>query len=214
MDCVPTPCLNDIHRGGGYILTKPTEKHTGIEAVLKEQLALITFLVLFAGLVAIDTYYAGFGVRYQVMDFSVTHLVYRGLTAVIDGPWLVIAYIVAIGWLAGGSAWLADHGARWVPWVQPITYALIIFLVLVAYLAAITAGANAASCDIADKTSGLPVIREIKSKDGAELPFAGYRLLFAGKDSVVLFKAAASPAESPFIHLLKRDDTGDITITR
>lgn len=195
-------------------MAKPTENNTGIEAVLKEQLALVTFLVLFAGMVAVDTYYAGFGVRYQVMDFSATHLVYRGLTAVIDGPWLVIAYLVATGWLAGGSAWLAAQGARWVRWVQPITYALIIVLVLVAYLAAIVAGANAAKSDLADKTSRLPVIREIKGKDGAVLPFAGYRLLFAGKDSVVLFKAATSPAESPFIHLLKRDDTSDITITR
>jgi hypothetical protein len=195
-------------------LAQKLDKQTDIAAALKEQLALITFLVLFAGLVATDTYYAGFGIRYQVMEFSLTHLVYRGLTAVIDGPWLITAYLIAIGWLAGGSAWLTARGPRWTNWVQIITYSLIIVLVAVAYFAAIAAGANAANRDLSAQTSQLPVIREIKAKDGTVLPYAGYRLLFASKDSVILFKAAASSSESPFIHQLKRDDTGEITFTR
>jgi hypothetical protein len=182
--------------------------------VLKEQLALITFLVLFAGLVSTDTYYSGFGIRYQVMEFSITHLVYRGLTAVTDGPWLMIAYLVAIGWLAGGCAWLSKKGARLCQWVQPITYAIIVTLVIIAYAAAISAGANAANRDLSAEASHLPIVREIKGKDGTALPFTGYRLLFAGKDTVILFKAVATAAESPFIHLLRRDDTSDITLTR
>ena len=64
------------------------------------------------------------------------------------------------------------------------------------------------------QTSQLPIVRELRGKDGSVLPYAGDRLLFAGKDSVILFKAAGSPSESPFIHLLKRDDTGEITVTR
>lgn len=195
-------------------MAKAPEKQAEIAAALKDQLALITFLVLFAGLVATDTYYAGFGIRYQVIEFSLTHLVYRGLTAVIDGPWLIIAYVVAIAWLAGGSMWVAGKGAPWARWVQPTSYALIILLVIVAYVAAVAAGSYAAERDLAERTSQLPVIRGLKGKDGAALPYTGDRLLFAGKDTVILFKAAASSADSPFIHLLKRDDVSDIALTR
>ncbi len=191
-----------------------SDNGSGIASALKEQLALITFVVLFAGLVSTETYYAGFGVRYQVLEFSITHLVYRGLTAVLDGPWLIVAYLIAMGWLAGGSAGMAGRWPRTAPWVQPITYALVILVVITTYLAGIAAGAHAADVDLRSGTSRLPVVRELKNKDGKAMPFAGYRLLFAGKDIVILFKPAASTAEVPFIHLIKRDDTSDITLSR
>lgn len=186
----------------------------GIASALKEQLALVTFIVLFGGLVATETYYAGFGIRYQVMELSVTHLVYRGLTAALDGPWLILAYLVAIGWLAGGGAWVAARGPGWSRWSQPITYALVIALIVLAYAAAIAAGAHAARLDLAERTSRLPTIREIRGKDGNALPFAGHRLLFAGKDSVILFKATDTDAETPFVHILRREGTSDITLSR
>lgn len=185
-----------------------------IASALKEQLALISFVVLFAGLVSTETYYAGFNIRYQVLELSITHLVYRGLTAIFDGPWLVFAYLVAIGWLAGGSAIVSKRWPRTTPWTALITYSLVILVVVVAYFAAVAAGANAANADLAAETSRLPVIREIKDKDGNLMPFADYRLLSAGKDSVIIFRPAENSAEVPFIHLLKRGDTGEIILSR
>lgn len=195
-------------------MAKVESKGSGIASALKEQLALLTFIVLFGGLVATETYYAGFGIRYQVMEFSLTHLIYRGLTATLDSPWLIIAYVAATAWLASGAEWFHASSPRFVPWVQPVTYILVTLVIVTAYFAAIAAGANSANKDLAAATSRLPVIRALIGKDANPLPFEGYRLLFAGTDSVILFKPTRSPAEVPFIHLLKRDDIDDITFTR
>ena len=82
----------------------PKKDHeTGLASALKEQLALITFVVLFAGMVSTETYYAAFGIRYQLLELSVAHLVSRGLTAVVDSPFLLIAYVAAILWLSAGA---------------------------------------------------------------------------------------------------------------
>ena len=48
-----------------------------------------------------------------------------------------------------------------------------IVVVTVTYVAGVAAGAHAASLDLAEKTSRLPVIRELKDKDGKPMPFAG-----------------------------------------
>lgn len=195
-------------------MASTSHNDSSIAAALKEQLALISFVVLFAGLVSTETYYAGFGIRYQVMEFSITHLVYRGLTAVFDGPWLVLAYLVAISWLAGGSIRIAKWWPSTAPWAQPITYGLVILVVIVTYFAGVAAGAHAANIDLGAESSRLPVIRELKDKDGKAMPYKGYRLLFAGKDSIIIFRSAANSAEVPFIHIIKRDDTGEITLSR
>lgn len=199
---------------GGAMMQKKEKADSGVTSALKEQLALITFVVLFAGLVSTETYYAGFGVRYQLLELSITHLVYRGLTAAIDSAWLIIVYVLAIGWLSFGAEWTSGRSNRWAAAAQPISYVLVILIAIVAYMAAISAGARAANLDLRNETSRLPVVREIKDSSGKPLPFAGYRLLMAGKDTVVLFRATSNDAESPFIHLLKRDETGEITITR
>jgi hypothetical protein len=184
-------------------------------AALKEQLTLITFVILFAGLIATETYYAAFGVRYQLLELSVTHLVYRGLTAALDSPALVLAYLVTIAWLSFGADRLAGMRRPWVRRsLQPITYALILVVVGTTYFAAVAAGARFANLDLQARTSRLPVVQEIKDSEGKPLPFAGYRMLMAGKDTIVVFRAVDGPAESPFIHLLKRETTGEITLLR
>ena len=186
-----------------------------ISAALREQLALITFVILFAGLVATDTYYAGFGLRFQLLDLSMPYLVYRGLTAALGSYALVLAYVLTIIWLSIGADWLGSSSRPFLrTCVQPLTYILILVIVVVTYFSAIAAGQAAALRDQDEKTSELPVVRSITTSDGKPLPFEGYRMLLAGKDSILLFKPKSGPSESPFMHILKRDATREITITR
>lgn len=186
----------------------------GLASALKEQLALITFVVMFAGLVSTETYYSAFGIRFQVLALSIPHLVSRGLTAVIDGPFLLLAYLTAIVWLAAGAAWTGVQRPRLAGFIPLISYALIFVVVAVAYYSAVAAGRHAAERDLAGATSRLPTVQAMNSADGKPLPYHGFRLLTVGADTVALFKPAQSRAESPFIHLLKRDSVGEITISR
>lgn len=187
---------------------------TALAGALKEQFALILFVILFAGLISTETYYEGFGLRYQFIELSIPHLVTRGLTAVFDSPLLLLAYGIAIVWLSAGAALFVRSRPHMVGFVQIISYAVILVIVVVAYFSAVAAGRHAANLDLAASTSRLPTVQAMTSTAGAPLPFAGYRLLIAGPQTVAVFRPTASPAESPFIHLLKRETVGDITISR
>jgi hypothetical protein len=175
---------------------------------------LLTFLVLFGGIVSTETYYAAFGIHYQLLDLPIPHLVYRGLTAIIESWPLLVAYVIAMAWLAVGADLIAARSQRWAKWTPLATYGLIMLVIAVSYFAAIDAGRRAAQNDLMARTSGLPVVQQLSSAKGQVLPFQGYRLLNAGKDDIVVFKAVGGEAEVPFIHVLKREDIGEITLSR
>jgi len=185
-----------------------------VTAAIREQLTLLTFLALFAGIVSTETYYAAFGVRYQLLDLPLPHLVYRGLTAIIQSWPLIVAYLIAMAWLAAGADSLARRGPRWATSAPLVTYGVIILVVAISYFAAIRAGQHSSQQDLQSRTSDLPVIQSMKSAKGDALPFQRYRLLNASKDTIIAFKATSNDAEVPFIHLLKREDVGEITLSR
>jgi hypothetical protein len=81
-------------------------------SVMKEQFALIGMLVVLIGAVYTDSYYSGFGLRYQSLGLPASHILYRGLTAVVDMPFLVVPYVVGVGWLALASSPKANDRAR------------------------------------------------------------------------------------------------------
>ena len=87
-------------------------------------------------------------------------------------------------------------------------------IVAVAYPCAILAGRDAAKRDVVATTSWLPTIQSITSVKGGELPYGGQRLLLASKETVICFMPVARPADVPKVNLLRREDVGDIVITR
>jgi hypothetical protein len=206
-------------RGSGETAKVATDatgeaKSSSVASALKEQLALLSFLVLFAGIVATETYYTAFGVRYQILDLGLPHLIYRGVTAVLHSAVLGLAYAIAILWLAVGADYVAARG-RYAARLAPLgTYAVIVGVVAASYFAAIESGRRSALQDQSAAASLLPTIRAIQSSTGAALPFQGFRLLAAGKDTVLIFKPVSSDAEAPFIHVFRRDQIGEITLSR
>jgi len=189
-------------------------KAGGLASAIKDQLALISLLVLFAGFVSTDTYYAAFGLRFQLLDLSIEHLMYRGITALVTSWVLAPAYLIAVIWLAIGPNLIVQVDKSSAVAAQAITYGIVFAATVIAYFGGIMAGREAASEDILQSSSHLPVIQTIKNVQGGVLPFAGDRLLMYGKDQVVVFRAVLGPAEQPFIHILKGDDVGEIVVLR
>ena len=182
---------------------------------IKDQLALVSVLVLFAGFVATDTYYAAFGLRFQVLDLSIDHLVYRGITAVITSWPLAAAYILAVGWLAYGAQLLKLARPKITSQAtEAITYGVVLAVTIVAYFSAIASGRANAADDILQSSSRLPVIQSVRNAAGTELPLTGDRLLLSTKDLLVVFKAVNDANEVPFIHMLKGDDVHEMVVSR
>lgn len=69
-------------------------------SVLKEQLVLIGTLVVLIGTIYTDSYYSGFGLRYQSLSLPASHILDCALTAVVDIPILVLPYLICVGWRA------------------------------------------------------------------------------------------------------------------
>src|SRR5215470_16246995 len=61
---------------------------------LRDELVLIGLLVSFVGLVYTDAYYSNFGVKYQLLALPTYHIVYAGLTAIVELPWLILVYAI------------------------------------------------------------------------------------------------------------------------
>jgi hypothetical protein len=54
--------------------------------VLKENLSLLSLMVVLVGTSSTDAYYSLFGLRYELIDIPASHILFRGLTAVWAFP--------------------------------------------------------------------------------------------------------------------------------
>jgi len=192
------------------------EDRGNVAAALKEQIALLSLLVLFAGFVSTDTYYAGFGLRYQTLDLPVDHLMYRGVTALFHSGLLSATYVLVVAWLAAGAPLLAERGRFSEINVRAISYAIVALSVAVAYEAGVVEGRKAAVQDRTDTTSQLPIVQSLQGSGIASGGYEGWRVLIASKDQIVLFQAVslASQTQIPFTHLIPADKVHELVIRR
>ena len=182
---------------------------------LKENLALLSLMVVLAGTSSSDSYYAVFGVRYQSLDLPASHILFRGLTAVWGYPPLGIAYLAALAIMAGQSRVAVLLGGldrvRW------LNHAAIVLAVVVAWAGGNRAGSQAARQDASSASSSLPLISRIdlKAATPAHVPSSpaeGYRLLLQDKGGIRFFKALEHPAtESPLVHYMSTEAIDAIT---
>jgi hypothetical protein len=172
-------------------------------AILKEQFAIIAILVVLIGTAYTDSYFAAFGLRYQSLNLSAAQILYRGLTAVIDMPFLALPYLIGVLWLGFVSASTDRNRLRIRIWASYLTVALI---VAIAYSLATYAGLRAGRRDLGGD-SQLPRVKQLLPREAAigtscEAPDA-CRLLLVDSDYLYVF-VPQGPADVPHIKRLDR----------
>jgi hypothetical protein len=172
-------------------------------SVLKEQLALIGMLVVLIGTVYTDSYYAGFGLRYQSLSLPASHILYRGLTAVVDMPILVLPYLIGVGWLAFASTAKDGGRLRLGVWAG---YLSLTFIVAISYPLATYAGLEASKRDLGTE-SRLPRVKRLlppEAAAGSSCEVAdACRLLLVDSDYLYVF-VPQGPSDVPHVKRLDR----------
>ena len=184
-----------------------------LSGLIKDEIVLITFLVFFVGIISTDRYYAAFGVKYQFLDMPPFHIIYRGLTVLIDAPYLLLPYAAAVAWLGFDSHAVARGWRGFTRFRGSATYALILLLLLITYPLALLAGDKQASRDIYEQSCTLPKIINLKVASEAYGFDRKYRLLVVDSDYLVIFKPLdQSEGESidNTIPNIKRFSKGDV----
>jgi len=172
-------------------------------AVLKEQFAMIAILVVLIGTVYTDSYYAALGLRYQFLNLPASHIAYRGLTALVDAPYLVLPYFVGILWLGFASTTGKANAARLRIWAG---YLVIAVVVGIAYPLASYAGQRAAKRDLGND-SHLPKVKLLLPKEAANGTSCGVadtcRLLLVDSEYLYMF-VPQGPNDVPHVKRLDR----------
>lgn len=158
-----------------------------LAAAIRDELLLLGSLVVLVGIASLEAYYSAFGLRYQFIGMPSSHILYRGLTILLDAPLLLVPYTIAATWI------LIDRYAATDSWVMraraPMTYVLIVVLLLGTYPLARMAGLDQARQDMVEATTSLPRVLSILLENGESFePERGeYRLLLVSADELVVF---------------------------
>ena len=192
--------MYDPTRGRGAHRADPMLK------ALKENLSLLSLMVVLAGTSSTDAYYSAFGLRYQFLSVPASHILFRGITAVWAYPLLAVPYLLALAMAAGQSRRALLLGgldkARWA------NHAAVAAFVAAAWWGGAHAGDSTARSDMSSAGSGLPVVARIAMRPSATegvptSPAEGYRLLMQGADGIRIFKAVSDPrTESPLVRFI------------
>lgn len=199
-----------------------SEVPLALPGIIKDQLILLSFLVLLAGIVSTETYYAVFGVKYQFLSLPSFHLIYRGLTSLIDAPLLVIVYAVAALWLVVDMYAATRRWNRFLQYRSVASYVFLSLLLLMAYAGARLAGRREAERDLIEQTCSLPKIVSLITKVEAFKLDRKYRLFMVDGDYIMVFKPV-DPAEGdgqtlentvPKMKRIKKEDLGIFETSR
>ena len=154
------------------------------EAVTK-QFALVGLVVLLSGTAATESYYSYIGVRYFTYEVSTAQLLYRGLTLLKGHAYVALPYGIAALWLAAPSG--GRYGRALAHPFSPFVVAAAI-LVLVLPMSW-WAGLRQAKRDLADGSSRLPTIVELRAAGKQIEVTERTRLLRHSGDEVIYFNA-------------------------
>ena len=164
------------------------------------------------GIISTDAYYAQFAVKYQFLNLPVSHIIYRGLTVLIDAPYLLLPYLLAVAWMAF-DIYATKHLRSTFRTMRTIAaYSITLVILAVTYPLAVKAGIGQAQNDLYDKTSSLPhVVRLVTTKEEFAGPDRNYRLLMTDASFVIVFKPLDANDRGAVPHI-KRFSKGDIYV--
>lgn len=174
---------------------------------LRDELLVIGLLVAFSGIVYIDAYYSSFGVKYQLMSFPSSFVIYQGIIAVVAKPAIVMSYIA--GFVALHAVQIASERGGLNENFRVAALVLFVPALLIAgYISAVSAGRERAATDMNGFASTLPkVIRMVVNGVGTFNKEDNLRLFIATSDQVMVFSPQPDISSVP---LVKRFLRGDI----
>ena len=171
-------------------------------------LSVLAAYVVFTGLVTTEAYYSVFGIRYQTLQFSATHILYRGLTIIAGDPWLAVPLTLSIWWVFAGDADSSgvSNGAG-----RTLTLALAaLLLVGVTYRIAQSAGVAAGQRDAQDATSSLPRIETVSG--GMAHP--GDAILWFDDHEMIAFTPIDNLSAVPIVKRILRSEIHELSMSR
>src|SRR5258708_40070508 len=70
------------------------EQSKSFIATVRDEFFLFSFIIISASIVYLDAYYSAFQVNYNILNFSLTHIIYVGLTLIVTSPSIIIPYLL------------------------------------------------------------------------------------------------------------------------
>lgn len=202
----PTPS-----RTAGRASRLPEEDSSGEisfdSEILRNQLVLLGLLVFFVGTVSTEAYYTRFGIRYQLLGFPASHILYRGLATLIEAWYLLVLYIIAVAWILVLDLLIRRKGRA----SALISAYIVLFLLLCcAYPLSRIAGFQQARLDMTEGKSRLATVECLSLSEShvCDSNFRRFRHLISSSGEVVVFRPVNQNAFSSVpivIHLPQGD---------
>jgi hypothetical protein len=181
---------------------------------LRDEILLIGFLVSFVGLVYTDAYYSDFGIRYQLLALPTYHIVYAGLTAVVELPWLVLVYAVPA--MLVNFDWFSFTSLRFSSYLRNTFLILFVPLLLgSSYWLARIAGNHRYERDVDEDRSTLPRLVRLQVEHGPGFDrHDGMRVLMVDSDYIIIFQPQKGRGAVPHIQRFLKGDVHVFDTTR
>lgn len=175
---------------------------------IKDELFLITFFILCSGLVFTDSYYQRFGIKYQFLDLSVMHIIYKGLTLILNYRLIFIPYFLTIIVMIVEIQLTKKGIKKFLDYKIPFAYLFLFINLLILYPIADSAGRSQALLDMNESTTGLPKIMYLETDDFTlQYPKDKFALFSANGDFILFFQLSTNISTViPIIKSIRKSD--------
>jgi hypothetical protein len=183
----------------------------GLAEILKEQLALLSLVLLLTGTVYADAYYAQFGIRVVSLGFSASYLIYRAFTVVLYDPWISVPYLLSLLWFGLDEIAIRSR-ASLKPFRIVAAYTVLVLVIIFSYIFAFKAGIKHAKDDMYAETSSLAKIYSTQP------PINGCaagecRVLTTDSEKLYVIKPTARSSSSiPNVRILEKKTYDEIVL--
>jgi hypothetical protein len=154
---------------------------------IKDELFLISLIILAGGLIYIDTYYQQFGLDFISLKLDTLPIIYKGLVVLLDHWLLLIPYFFTIIILIVEIVAIIKDYKRFLAFRIPIVYLLLFLDLVIVFPIANAAGKDQAKKDMSTASS-LPQIVLLTTKDDTyKQPKDHFRLFLTDDHFVYIF---------------------------
>ncbi|GAB3892462.1 hypothetical protein GCM10028803_05310 [Larkinella knui] len=188
------------------------EENKPILGSLKDELFLLSFLVISIGVVYTDAYYQFFGFKYQFWNLSTTHIIYKGITTLFVSPLLIIPYLTAIILIIIELIAIRLNWLIFIFFRVPLSYLVLLVLLAILYPLSARAGELQARKDLYAHTTTLPKIKLMVVGDLKIRSPEDSCVLFMLDGSFVIYFTPLAPDDKAAAPIIKRVQSSSVTI--